>query len=145
MFLLPIDEEEDLVEKNANKDKQEKTQDKQEKTNDKKENSIEKSGQKQKENEEKKKDLKAIEKYLDKIEKTKYDQKIQPGKRQGLLKMGPAKQITYVQASEEPDFLERQKPELISIEKSIAKLKAEKDLEEGDDVKENENKVNLLH
>ena len=65
MFLLPIDEEEDLVEKNVNKDKQEKTQDKQEKTNDKEENSIEKSGQKQKENEEKKKDLKAIEKYLD--------------------------------------------------------------------------------
>ena len=44
------------------------------------------------------------------------DSKIRPGKSQGLLKMGPARQITYIKASEEPDFLEREKAELISIE-----------------------------
>merc|ERR1712129_141477 len=59
------------------------------------------------------------------------------GKSQGVLKMGPARQITYKKASEEPDFLERDKTELISIEKSINKLRAEKG-EDDEDGKENE-------
>ena len=65
------------------------------------------------------------------------DSKIRPGRSQGLLKMGPARQITYIKASKEPDFLERDKAELISIEKSINKLRAEKG-EEDKDGKENE-------
>ena len=93
---------------------------------------------------------KKVKKYNDPIEtqtdfdepidmpsKRKEDSKIRPGKSQGLLKMGPARQITYKKASEEPDILERDKTELISIEKSINKLRAEKG-EEDDDGKENE-------
>ena len=74
---------------------------------------------------------------IDMPSKLREDSKIRPGKSQGLLKMGPARQITYKKASEEPDFLERDKTELISIEKSINKLRAEKG-EEDEDGKENE-------
>ena len=94
--------------------------------------------------------VKEVKKYNDPIEtqtdfdepidmpsKPREDSKIRPGKSQGLLKMGPARQITYIKASEEPDFLERDKAELISIEKSINKLRAEKG-EEDKDGKENE-------
>ena len=96
--------------------------------------------------------IKEVKKYNDPIEtqtdfdepidmpsKLREDTKIQPGKSQGLLKMGPARQITYIKTIEEPDFSERDKAELISIEKSINKLKAEKG-EEDKDGKENEEK-----
>ena len=98
--------------------------------------------------------VKEVKKYNDPIEtqtdfdepidmpsRPREDSKIRPGKSQGLLKMGPARQITYKKASEEPDFLERDKAELISIEKSINKLRAEKGEEDGDGKEKEEQKV----
>merc|ERR1712083_613096 len=101
--------------------------------------------------------VKEVKKYNDPIEtqtdfdepidmpsKPREDSKIRPGKSQGLLKMGPARQITYIKASEEPDLLERDKAELISIEKSINKLKAEKGEEDKDGKENEEQKYTLM-
>ena len=57
------------------------------------------------------------------------DSKIRPGSSQGLLKLGSPKKIqeTNEKPIEELDYLERQKADLISIEKSMKALKTKEE------------------